>query len=628
MCFRVLQVGGREMSSDRGGLLKSRAESFARHLQTRLKTLSESQDDAWSESGDAEVYYDIESPLEEVAEPIFIATQNRDNLPLQRTDSETSTYYDTLESVEELKTSSPARPFNDGSPIENGFVDFLDSNAIIDRLEMSSILKLKNENMKSNNDSYSDAGNSGAFDRLRLDLVASEKKTDKVCDINNQEENNNIGKDVEEVTDFMIGLESNNCDVIDVEVDNRHPEATSTDEMSADMEPKDMYCVFCDIEQIKTGLASDCAEVCELRKTSCESETNISQLNGFLEEDLYNIPITETSEANKDKDYRRTDHEMKGREIPQIVVENHIIEHHHIVGSDKNLSLSNILQELKIEITKESMNEQGTTEAGHSSQSEDLSVVTKSKGTEVDEFDVATKRKHFQRSSSLKSGKTPPGTPGRKKIVRFADVLGLDLADVKTFLDEVPTVPKSAYDDLHCVDLDQATESLPHNTITVVVPQVDKVLTPVFTQPCIQPNFLDRVRQHQVCLENAVVSDMSLFAIKGLVRVKNVDFHKSVHIRYTINNWRSFSDLQARYIPDSCDGFSDKFTFTLYAHTLGVGQRLEFAVRFQAAGTQFWDNNGGLNYGFVCNSPRQQQLSSSSSSGLQVSSDDTTAAFY
>jgi len=63
---------------------------------------------------------------------------------------------------------------------------------------------------------------------------------------------------------------------------------------------------------------------------------------------------------------------------------------------------------------------------------------------EVDE-DEEFVRHRIQRSTSLKSGKTPPGTPGRKKIVRFADALGLDLADVRTFLDEIPNVPTSAY---------------------------------------------------------------------------------------------------------------------------------------------------------------------------------------
>jgi len=36
---------------------------------------------------------------------------------------------------------------------------------------------------------------------------------------------------------------------------------------------------------------------------------------------------------------------------------------------------------------------------------------------------------------------------------RFADVFGLDLADVKTFLDEVPRVPKSAFRDLKDAEL-------------------------------------------------------------------------------------------------------------------------------------------------------------------------------
>ena len=36
---------------------------------------------------------------------------------------------------------------------------------------------------------------------------------------------------------------------------------------------------------------------------------------------------------------------------------------------------------------------------------------------------------------------------------RFADVLGLDLDEVKTFLDEIPKVPKSAYNDLKDAEL-------------------------------------------------------------------------------------------------------------------------------------------------------------------------------
>ncbi|XP_043248628.1 glycogen-binding subunit 76A isoform X1 [Colletes gigas] len=234
----------------------------------------------------------------------------------------------------------------------------------------------------------------------------------------------------------------------------------------------------------------------------------------------------------------------------------------------------------------------------------------------VEEEEEEERPQKVRRCSSLKTGKTPPGTPGRKKIVRFADVLGLDLADVRTFLDEIPKVPNSAYSDLVYDDIFHK-DSSPVNSLQswgfrygdsrresgCAFPQprkVDKTLVPLFQQPGGQVNFLDLVRERRVCLENVLVQDPVSFYIQGTVRVINLDFHKSVHIRYTLNSWRNFSDLQATYVPNSCDGFSDKFAFALYCHTLSVGQRLEFAVRFQCKGEQYWDNNAGANYCFQC----------------------------
>jgi len=196
-----------------------------------------------------------------------------------------------------------------------------------------------------------------------------------------------------------------------------------------------------------------------------------------------------------------------------------------------------------------------------------------------------------RRCSSLKTGKTPPGTPGRKKIVRFADVLGLDLADVRTFLDEVPKVPKSAYEDLDV--------TLPTHSIQLG-PALEKILVPLFQQPGCLPNFLDRLRDGQVCLESAAVTDPINLTITGCVRVRNLDFHKSVHLRYSLDNWRSYSDLTASYVENSCDGFSDKFSFILFGNSMQVGQRVEMAVRFQCKGEQYWDSNYGTNYSFQC----------------------------
>ncbi|BFF97101.1 glycogen-binding subunit 76A [Drosophila madeirensis] len=214
---------------------------------------------------------------------------------------------------------------------------------------------------------------------------------------------------------------------------------------------------------------------------------------------------------------------------------------------------------------------------------------THSIDTTDDEDDCRPQR--VRRCSSLKTGKTPPGTPGRKKIVRFADVLGLDLADVKTFLDEIPTIPKSAFEDLEILESEPPMQ---------MGPKSDKLLMPLFQQPGGLPTFLDAVREKQVSLENAAVSDNINQTISGSVRVRNLDFHKSVHIRYSLDGWRSYADLQANYVENSCDGFSDKFTFVLFGNSLHVGQRLEFAVRFQCKGQQFWDSNYGANYCFQC----------------------------
>ncbi|CAH0546949.1 unnamed protein product [Brassicogethes aeneus] len=218
------------------------------------------------------------------------------------------------------------------------------------------------------------------------------------------------------------------------------------------------------------------------------------------------------------------------------------------------------------------------------------------------EFDDQEERiPRVRRCSSLKTGKTPPGTPGRKKIVRFADVLGLDLADVRTFLDEIPKIPTSAYEDLRDVEInDTSVEPLSNVSLKCHGVKVDKILLPLFQQPGALPNYMDLVRDNCVCLENAIVDDPVNFAIKGTVRVRNLDFHKSVHIRYTLDSWKTFFDVQGNYVQNSCDGFSDTFTFVIYPRNLSVGHRLEFAVRFQCKGFQYWDSNKGVNYCFQC----------------------------
>jgi protein phosphatase 1 regulatory subunit 3A/B/C/D/E len=130
----------------------------------------------------------------------------------------------------------------------------------------------------------------------------------------------------------------------------------------------------------------------------------------------------------------------------------------------------------------------------------------------------------------------------------------------------------------------------------------------MFNQPGGMANFFDILSSKKVCLENAFMSNR--FSVRGTIRVQNIGFEKGVTVRYTTNEWITYTDLKADYLQGSCDGFSDKFTFDLTAPSLCVGQRLLFCLRYVTNCGEFWDNNDGPNYVFQC-----QSVDSSPSSG-------------
>lgn len=204
-----------------------------------------------------------------------------------------------------------------------------------------------------------------------------------------------------------------------------------------------------------------------------------------------------------------------------------------------------------------------------------------------------------KKSSSLKSTKS---TNGEKKIVRFADVMGLDLADVHTFLDEIPRIPKSAFKDLKDKDapaLAKPQISSPSQLRKPYNSRVDRNLVPLFVQPTSRPDFIDRLTRQKVCLENAFVTNTNCLNIRGTVRVVNLDFHKQVTARLSKDRWHSNQDVPCKYLESCPDGgFSDRFTFIIPGDDVMTGCRLEIALKYSVAGTEYWDNNQGQNYCF------------------------------
>ena len=71
----------------------------------------------------------------------------------------------------------------------------------------------------------------------------------------------------------------------------------------------------------------------------------------------------------------------------------------------------------------------------------------------------------------------------------------------------------------------------------------------MFTQPGCSPAFLSTVREHKVCLENAFTQNPT--TISGIVRVLNIDFHKAVTVRWTVNDWRTHCDQAGTYVDGS-----------------------------------------------------------------------------
>lgn len=205
-----------------------------------------------------------------------------------------------------------------------------------------------------------------------------------------------------------------------------------------------------------------------------------------------------------------------------------------------------------------------------------------------DEPEFNINKSELRKSSSLKTKKTPPGTPSRKKMVRFADAMGLDLESIRHVIDadNPPKIPASAISDLKVgVEKDRYDVG-------------SRYLDLCFQQPCVVSNFIGKVMAKKVSLENCVITDMS---ITGVVRVANIGYHKCVRVRYTINNWVTFYDVMASYVQNSCDGATDKFSFTVVTPpNVGPGSKISFAVSFTVNDTVYWDSNSGINYDIIC----------------------------
>lgn len=251
-------------------------------------------------------------------------------------------------------------------------------------------------------------------------------------------------------------------------------------------------------------------------------------------------------------------------------------------------------------VTDENRETENVSEEHVSANSENGGKNAEESSVEERNFLSPPKDNRLVRSSSLKLKKDSSETSTEKKIVRFADALGLDLTDVHIFAqeEEPPNVPSSAFSDLVlCKKPKNGTDFL--NESYTFIPQ--------FEQPGSDAYFLEKVKQEKVCLENILIEGLK---VTGVIRILNIGYEKKVLARYTTNCWMSFTDQSAEYVSGSSDELTDKFKFTIYPRFMQPGSQLSLVVKYEVNNEEFWDNNKGENYILMCEVKKDPQQNS------------------
>ncbi|NXV30302.1 PPR3A phosphatase, partial [Rissa tridactyla] len=190
-------------------------------------------------------------------------------------------------------------------------------------------------------------------------------------------------------------------------------------------------------------------------------------------------------------------------------------------------------------------------------------------------------RRRNSASSEEEEAETPP-TITRK--VSFADAFGFDLVSVKEFDTwEVPNTGQS------------------NDTEDEVFPQEEYFFSQLFTLPASQEEVLQKVREQKVLLESIVFLP-GITCMNGIIRVLNLSFEKLVYVRMTLNNWLSYYDILAEFMPNSCGSETDQFCFkiSLVPPYQKDGAKVEFCIRYETSVGTFWANNDDKNYTLIC----------------------------
>ncbi|KAG1462582.1 hypothetical protein G6F56_005488 [Rhizopus delemar] len=82
-------------------------------------------------------------------------------------------------------------------------------------------------------------------------------------------------------------------------------------------------------------------------------------------------------------------------------------------------------------------------------------------------------------------------------------------------------------------------------------------------------------------------------ALTGTILVRNLDYQKTLTIRYTFDYWETSHDIQANYQ----SAYPSNTTYDIFTFELDLkSDSFYFAVQYKVGTQEFWDNNNSKNY--------------------------------
>ena len=105
----------------------------------------------------------------------------------------------------------------------------------------------------------------------------------------------------------------------------------------------------------------------------------------------------------------------------------------------------------------------------------------------------------------------------------------------------------------------------------------------------------NKIGSANIAVNPGFLEDPSSYPIT--VSLKNLAYNKIVKVRYTEDNWITYSEKSLNYVSTNSDD-SETWSTTLSVNP-DIERNFHYAVSYEVNGQTYWDNNFGRNYNYI-----------------------------